>query len=105
MSQSNDGGAAFPTHREERVYVGERDRLATMAFVPVGGMTLLDYLAAHADLVDFHMPKKSAEIVVGRPQPPEDDILALLQWSAELTAKLRYGLAIAMLAEKERLSK
>lgn len=48
MSNKETGGPAFPS--KKRVY---RDGYPTNEFEPVGGMTLRDYFAAHANTDDI----------------------------------------------------
>ena len=90
-----DGGSAFP-------FVVRNDEDASEA-----GMSMRDYFAAHADRIETSMGV--AEFLVGRERPQwkvsmQDNAketlahwLDVLQWEIELSAKLRFMYADAML--------
>lgn len=86
----NDGGPAFPQ---------------TTPFGSSGGMTLRDWFAGqqNVDIVKIY-GWPLLEVLAG--QPPEGNCqtnpLGWFEWHNRLQAKLRYAMADAMIAEREK---
>jgi hypothetical protein len=90
-----DGVPAFPTTSQN--YDGHG--------VPCSdGMSLRDYFAAAKVSYKGFLPEDNHEYheaVVGRPMPPEENVVERLVWCAEVVARVRYIFADAMLRERE----
>ena len=87
----NTGGQAFPI-------IGIHEEIIEV------GMTLRDYFAAKADLSKFEVNSASdAEFLVGRPMPDRSATgYQQVKWQADLVAAIRYMMADAMIAARER---
>lgn len=94
MSKFNKGGPAFPS--KKRVYC---EGYPTKDFEPVDGMHLRDYFAATVDMDVTINQQELAEQIVGRPFP--EDQLEMLVFGLELSARVRYMSADAMLKTRE----
>lgn len=100
--KKNDGGPAFPGYGEQFVE-GVHGIQPQSAYGMEGspGMTLRDYFAAKADLGKVEFADLGvAEGLMGR-KMPTDDVAETIGWQAELTAKLRYMMADAMIKARE----
>lgn len=99
MSVKPDGGLAFP-------HPGTPRSTDDFAFYPEPGMTLRDYFAAQADVSDYKMSDTSKLCAfVGEPEPDRDEpdyIAKMIVVSTKAAAKLRYMLADAMIAERDK---
>lgn len=89
MSDKPDGGQAFP-------YTYPSDP----------GMTLRDYFATHSDVSDYELHDFGQLCALaGEPEPDRtaaDYTLRIIDVSTKAAAKLRYMLADAMLAERQK---
>jgi hypothetical protein len=88
MNKINNGGPAFPSLHE----LGD---IATTD----AGMTLRDYFAATVDMDVTINQQELAEQIVCRPFP--EDQLEMLVFGLELSARVRYMSADAMLKARE----
>lgn len=94
MSEIKDGGPAFPNLKANDS--GPRDARNA-------GMSLRDWFASNADVsgISFANSAEGA-IWMGEPCPGPEDFDALIGLNARLIARLKYIMADAMLAERER---
>lgn len=113
---ANNGGSAFPMQEPQAIHAvavaaidgitdpDERDREYIKARAEaVGGMSLRDYLAAHADIGNVdELSITSGVRLLGTPCPEfKDDTAGCFAWWADYRAKLRYIEADAMLKARE----
>jgi hypothetical protein len=93
MSQVNDGGPAFPQNLPD-------DFVWRLPGDP-GGMSLRDYFAGKARIVEEEYGNAYMEAIVGRKQPERPDWRAVAEFHAEFIARMRYLQADAMLKARE----
>ena len=93
MTAKNDGGPAFPCDAEWR---------DGQEVWPQGaGMSLRDWYAGQAPVIDGDLSIPLAEALMCEPLPKSKTILENRRWWAEAEARLKYLNADAMIAARD----